>query len=1348
MENQTLYTFKANLQDLIKLQKGITKAQVELAKLKKTDKAYQAQQKKLKGMQKQFNGNAAAMNKATGAAKGLNRAGGKMINTFKSAAVALAAAFAVRAIIGSIKSVISTFAKFEAQMAAVAAISGATGDKFRKLEATALRLGSSTVFTATQVAMLQEEFARLGFSVDEIDDATESTLDLAAATGESLAKSAQIAGSTLRGFGIEAGLTTNVTDVMAASFTSSALNLDRFTESMKFVAPVARAVGFTLEETTAVLANLANSGIAGSIAGNSLKNILLRLGDANSKLSQKLGGTVQGIPQLAVALRKLADEGFGATEAVELLDKRSAPAFLALIKNIDGLEESIEILNNAEGAVTRMAAIRLDTLEGDFTILKSAAEGLSIALGEQFDISLRNIIYTITNFVQGITESETALKRIQRAVQLVGAALLGLTVRFAGLGIAAFIRGLWGMGVGLVAMAKATWTAVRANISLTSSTYAARTATLSLKAAFASTPWGFIIQAVTTVAAAFFLMGEEASEAEMKQNRLNDALSKDIANLAEMHSNSLERAKAMRRFKDEYGDVVGLIDIELASQEDLQELKRLNLKQEGDKIKLQENSTAITDLEREIELNKDLVAAAERRLEDEKAMAKPGYGATSGSLFGALASSESAAIALAATEKTIADQKALERKKDMLETENGYIKNKLSEELGMTRFYQKWKLDGEDSFRKQIRDFYNAELEAFRKLKGNKKAIAMKAKYEELEAEKTIISEYENAKSREENLSGEPLVQAQLMTEKFAKAALEMGLDVNDASIDIVKLNVELTTLRKFLINIDSATVRTGGSLKKMADTFTFALNRTKDQFKKLSKLMDALVDNQFDLAAKQSENQRDASLKDNNEQIILMETNISNMSTLQTVGSKEELASLIKANKSKFNAIKNLTIESYKDAIDGKNGNKTAMLAILEAMIKEEGDKRQTAFDYDAQLYIDHNATLARIVNERDLSNAEDIAASSEELVRGFERDEANFFKAMEKRKATRERFANEEIRIIQATQATEEGNLDTLLDKGLITEAEYHRARVELARKANTDIEKITQDGIDANVQDQLEQINKVAEYYQVAFSAFSTFFNNKMAVEQERLTEFYGQKSDDLNTDLERELEGLEGNAQAQEDVRERYALLQEANEEKKVQAIRKIKKKEFQVQKMNDIASAIINGALAITKITGQLGIAAIMMAPVMSALIAAQIAAIGAQQFVGQKGGLIPEFAEGGMVVGPSHSDGGVKFVVNGGVAELEGGEAVINRRSTAMFKGQLSQMNEAGGGVAFANGGIMPGTSNTLQASSVNNNQVQFDNLAANIILGINSKQVTVTEAAITTSQSNVSITELTANIF
>ena len=129
-------------------------------------------------------------------------------------------------------------------------------------------------------------------------------------------------------------------------------------------------------------------------------------------------------------------------------------------------------------------------------------------------------------------------------------------------------------------------------------------------------------------------------------------------------------------------------------------------------------------------------------------------------------------------------------------------------------------------------------------------------------------------------------------------------------------------------------------------------------------------------------------------------------------------------------------------------------------------------------------------------------------------------------------------------------------------------------------------------------------------------------------------------------------------------------------------------------------------------------------------------------------GEAPKFAKGGMVHGASHANGGVKFAVGGRVAELEGGEAVINKRSTAMFRTQLSDMNAAGGGVRFADGGIMPGTSNILQSSGASNSAQQFDNLAQNIVSGINAKEVTVSEASITSSQSSVAVSELTATIF
>jgi hypothetical protein len=120
------------------------------------------------------------------------------------------------------------------------------------------------------------------------------------------------------------------------------------------------------------------------------------------------------------------------------------------------------------------------------------------------------------------------------------------------------------------------------------------------------------------------------------------------------------------------------------------------------------------------------------------------------------------------------------------------------------------------------------------------------------------------------------------------------------------------------------------------------------------------------------------------------------------------------------------------------------------------------------------------------------------------------------------------------------------------------------------------------------------------------------------------------------------------------------------------------------------------------------------------------------------GGVIEKYADGGMVHGRSHAQGGEKFAVGGRVAELEGGEAVINKRSTAMFKGQLSAMNAAGGGVKFADGGLMNMPS---FASS------QFDAMGQQNMMGAmnQSSKVVVVEADITTSQNTVGVIEAEA---
>lgn len=135
---------------------------------------------------------------------------------------------AIGALVGGISGLINKSKEFDKAFSNLAAVTGKTKDEIASLKENAKDLGATTAFTATQVLELSTEFAKLGFSTTEILNASEATLDLAAAAGVDLAEAATVAGSTLRGFGLDTEETQRVVDVMAKSFTSSALDMEKF----------------------------------------------------------------------------------------------------------------------------------------------------------------------------------------------------------------------------------------------------------------------------------------------------------------------------------------------------------------------------------------------------------------------------------------------------------------------------------------------------------------------------------------------------------------------------------------------------------------------------------------------------------------------------------------------------------------------------------------------------------------------------------------------------------------------------------------------------------------------------------------------------------------------------------------------------------------------------------------------------------------------------------------------------------------------------------------------------------------------------------------------------------------
>jgi DNA repair exonuclease SbcCD ATPase subunit len=283
---------------------------------------------------------------------------------------------------------------FDQGVANLASVLGTTRSQIQGLESDAKRLGASTSFTATEVANLQTEFAKLGFTEQEILKVTEGTLSLAAATGTELARAAEVAGSTLRGFGLDASETNRVTDVMAKSFSASALDMEKFAESMKYVAPVAKVAGLSIEETTAMLGVLANAGISGSMAGTSLRQIISELDKTGKSTGE--------------ALADLAKKGLNLADAEDEVGKNAKTALLVLADQTKEAGKLTTALDKATGSSKSMADEQLNTLGGAVKLLTSAFEGYILGVndstkaGNGFKDSIKFIADNLPAIINGL----------------------------------------------------------------------------------------------------------------------------------------------------------------------------------------------------------------------------------------------------------------------------------------------------------------------------------------------------------------------------------------------------------------------------------------------------------------------------------------------------------------------------------------------------------------------------------------------------------------------------------------------------------------------------------------------------------------------------------------------------------------------------------------------------------------------------------------------------------------------------------------------------------------------------------------------------------------------------------
>lgn len=308
---------------------------------------------------------------------------------------------------------------FEAEMSKVSAISGATGDELSSLTDKAKEMGAKTKFSATESAQAMEYMAMAGWKTEDMLNGIEGIMNLAAASGENLATTSDIVTDALTAFGLSAQDSTHFADVLAAASSNANTNVSMMGETFKYVAPVAGALGFSVEDCGVAIGLMANSGIKAGQAGTSLRQMLSRLTKptkevqtAMNTLGLSLTDSVGNVKSLDTVMSDLRSGFSGLSKAEQtqiatsLAGQEAMSGLLAIVnasdEDFNKLKDSIY---NADGAAAEMAATMQDNLAGQITILKSGLEGLGISIYESVEVPLKNLASVGVKAISDLNEA-------------------------------------------------------------------------------------------------------------------------------------------------------------------------------------------------------------------------------------------------------------------------------------------------------------------------------------------------------------------------------------------------------------------------------------------------------------------------------------------------------------------------------------------------------------------------------------------------------------------------------------------------------------------------------------------------------------------------------------------------------------------------------------------------------------------------------------------------------------------------------------------------------------------------------------------------------------------------------
>lgn len=303
----------------------------------------------------------------------------------------------------------------------------AAAESMKRVEAVAEDLGKKTKFSTKEVAEGMKFVAMAGYDVNEMLTAMPGLVNLAAAADQDLAFAADALTNILSGFGETAQETGRFVDVMAYTAANANVNLSEMAEALKYVAPAAKDMGLSIEQTSAMIGKLGDAGIKGSMAGRNMRMAFIKWMQLESAgFTKKQAGVMADFAEKMMGAGKTANDLQAAITSGDITFQefitrmREAGATTGDFSSIFGAAAATQIsiladqseavtdftkrLEGATGAAEEMANIKLDTFKGQMDVLKGSVETFAASIGKILIPHLVDMMKKATEITNSLME--------------------------------------------------------------------------------------------------------------------------------------------------------------------------------------------------------------------------------------------------------------------------------------------------------------------------------------------------------------------------------------------------------------------------------------------------------------------------------------------------------------------------------------------------------------------------------------------------------------------------------------------------------------------------------------------------------------------------------------------------------------------------------------------------------------------------------------------------------------------------------------------------------------------------------------------------------------------------------